>query len=384
MNVGRRRSHASLMIALSIALAIGAGCRMNGGDEDGPGPNLEVLVHAVRAHRQPIRLLLETAGMLAPVLGSEARVAAGVEGTVARIVADEGAVVAAGDAIAEIDPVALHVGSVRAAAEVGQARSALALATERVERARGLNTRGIVAGREVREAEAEETQARGQLASAMAALELARAEAGRAVVRSPVSGVVLHRAVTAGEYVQPDTVMFEVAPVARLELACAAPASTMAGLAVGLAAEVDCPSADGAVLTGAVARVSPALDPRSGTGTVRVAVDNETGALRPGMPCAARIVRARHPAAVVVPVSAVTWHDEGARPTIAVIDVASTARLREVTTGLREGDLVEIVEGLAEGEEVVAEGSYGLADGTRVRRDDAAGGNAPAPPASDR
>jgi len=43
------------------------------------------------------------------------------------------------------------------------------------------------------------------------------------------------------------------------------------------------------------------------------------------------------------------------------------AHVREVTTGIREGDRVEIVQGLADGDRVVSEGSYGLADGTKVR-----------------
>jgi multidrug efflux pump subunit AcrA (membrane-fusion protein) len=68
-----------------------------------------------------------------------------------------------------------------------------------------------------------------------------------------------------------------------------------------------------------------------------------------------------------VPASAVTLEasnaDEG---TVMIVDKQFVAREKKVTVGVRSGDQIEIVEGLAEGDTVVVEGNFALPDGTKV------------------
>ena len=186
------------------------------------------------------------------------------------------------------------------------------------------------------------------------------------MVRSPVQGTVLHRLVAPGQYVQPDTILFSVAPMAHLDLSATVPASELARLRVGQEAEIDCPGPDAASPRGEVKLLAPVLDPASGTATVRVTITNEARTLRPGMFCRARIVADRHDSTLAVPVSAVTFKEAEQKGTVAVVD-GGVASVKEVTTGIREGNRVEILDGLEEGDRVVSEGNYGLADGTKLR-----------------
>src|SRR5207244_10633840 len=125
--------------------------------------------------------------------------------------------------------------------------------------------------------------------------------------------------VAPGQYVQPDTILFSVAPMAYLDLSCVVPASELARLRAGQEVQLDCPGPDAASPGGEVKLLAPALDPASGTATVRVAITNEARALRPGMFCRARIVADRHDSALVVPVSAITFKEGGKKGAVAAV-----------------------------------------------------------------
>ena len=279
---------------------------------------------------------------------------------------DEGQEVAAGEPVLEIDASVLREEARQAEAEVRRAEADERLTREKLERAKSLFARGIAAAKDVAEAEATHTGALQALGRARAGDQVAQIQERRSVVRSPVQGTVLHRLVAPGQYVQPDTILFSVAPMAHLDLSAVVPASELARLRVGQEGELDCPGPDAASPRGEVKLVAPALDPASGTATVRVAITNEARTLRPGMFCRVRLVADRHDSTLVVPVSAVTFKEAEQKGTVAVVD-GDVARVTEVTTGIREGTRVEILDGLEEGDRVVSEGSYGLADGTKLR-----------------
>src|SRR5690606_8733791 len=118
------------------------------------------------------------------------------------------------------------------------------------------------------------------------------------------------------------------------------------------------------LVDGAVRRVSPALDVQSRTGTVYVDLP-EPGALRAGMFAQGRIALGRVQV-LLVPGEAVVRGD---------------GRVREVgvEVGGPHGDMVEVHEGLAESDRVVARGAGFLGDGDLVRVVSEAGTDAAAP-----
>jgi RND family efflux transporter MFP subunit len=357
----------STLVLLLVGLAA-TGCKHPASESEREDKaELVVLVRTAPVERQTVRELVETAGIVGPSLGAEAQVSAQVTGTVVNVLKDEGQEVVVSEPVLEIDAAVLREGVREAEAEVARAQADEALNRKKLARAKGLFAGEIAAAKEVAQAEADHADAAQALARAQATLRVARLQENRSVVRSPIAGTLLHRLVSPGQYVQPETVLFTVAPLDHLDLSCVVPASALDHLHIGAATEIDCPDRDDADSVGEVRLIAPALDPGSGTATVRVAIANEARALRPGMLCRARIVAARHDAVLVVPVSAVTFAEARGKGTVAVVDRDSVAHVREVTTGIREGDRVEIVQGLADGDRVVSEGSYGLADGTKVR-----------------
>ena len=116
---------------------------------------------------------------------------------------------------------------------------------------------------------------------------------------------------------------------------------------------------------GKVTLVSPALDPGSTTVEVWVKIDNKQGELKPGT--AARIAIAAESVkdTVVIPTSAIL-KDEAGQTMVMVVE-NSAAKKREVSTGIKDGDDIQVISGLKGGEQVITTGGYGLDDGTKVK-----------------
>src|SRR2546430_17002931 len=118
---------------------------------------------------------------------------------------------------------------------------------------------------------------------------------------------------------------------------------------------------------GKVTLVSPALDPNSTTVEVWVQAKNPDQALKPGASVRLSMVSEIVPDALVVPASAVLTAADGSA-TVMVIGSDQHAHQLAVKVGIRQDENVQILDGLKEGQSVVASGAYGLPDNTKVFR----------------
>jgi RND family efflux transporter MFP subunit len=130
---------------------------------------------------------------------------------------------------------------------------------------------------------------------------------------------------------------------------------------------------DAATLTGSadvqamgkVTLISPALDPNSTTVEVWIEAPNPDGRLRPGTTMKLEILARTLKDAIVIPASSLLKTPDGASTVMIVKD--GHAHQVAVKTGIREGDHLQITEGIAEGDTVITSGSYGLPDNTKVK-----------------
>ncbi len=222
--------------------------------------------------------------------------------------------------------------------------------------------------------------AKGQLQSAKGKYLGAAAQLSYSEIRSPINGVVTDRPLYPGEMAAAGapllTVMDTTSVVARAHI----PQEQAALLKVGDKATVvlsgavggavsgvadKAPSEDDAI-EGKVTVVSPALDPNSTTVEVWVQAKNPKGRLRPGTSVRISMLARSVPNAVVIPAAAVLTAPDG---TSYVMVAASDnkAHQKTVKAGIRQGEQVQILDGLAEGDRVVASGAYGLPDNTKIR-----------------
>jgi len=207
--------------------------------------------------------------------------------------------------------------------------------------------------------------AAGQLQSAKGKYLGAAAQLSYSEIRSPINGVVTDRSLYPGEMAAAGTPLLTVMDTSSVIARAHIPEDQAALLKLGDKAAITVPGEEDPI-EGKVTVVSPALDPNSTTVEVWVQAKNPKGRLRPGTSVQISMLARAVPNSLVVPAAAVlTSPDRSNYVMVAGSD--NQARQKTVKTGIKQGDQVQIVEGLAEGERVITSGAYGLPDNTKIR-----------------
>ncbi len=174
---------------------------------------------------------------------------------------------------------------------------------------------------------------------------------------------VTARLVSVGDYVQIATPMYELIDPDPLELRAKIPEREIARVHVGQRATLTV-EAYTATFAGTVARINPAIDVRSRTFEVEIAVPNGDRRLRAGSFAKLAIEAEREDGVILVPRRAVTVF-AGVSKVFVVVDGKAAERI--VTPGQEVGDRVEIVRGLADDDVIVTAPPTELTAGMRVR-----------------
>jgi cobalt-zinc-cadmium efflux system membrane fusion protein len=180
------------------------------------------------------------------------------------------------------------------------------------------------------------------------------------VVAAPIDGQVIARHVTLGELVGPDREsLLVLADTRTLWVLADVPEARLPDVAVGSRARLSVPALGGTTLEGGVTFIAPEIDAATRTATVRIEVGDGEG-LRPGMFAQAWIARGGPPPepTLAVPHEAVQTFE--GRPVVFVPSghAPGEFRPREVALGPVVAGMVAILEGLEEGDEYVAAGSF--------------------------
>lgn len=175
-------------------------------------------------------------------------------------------------------------------------------------------------------------------------------------VTSPVGGVLLELNVREGMTLVAGQSLATLNGLSSVWLDVAVPEAEAGGITLGQPVEAYLPAFPGEVLVGKVGAFLPQANLDSRTLRVRVELDNPTGRLRPGMTAKVRLNRPSEQSALYVPNEAVIR--TGRRALVMLVEGEGRYRPVEVRLG-REGTAkAEIVEGLKEGQQVVASGQF--------------------------
>jgi RND family efflux transporter MFP subunit len=352
-----------------LAVVLAAGCHRGASEREGETelPTPKRTIRCAPAVARSVSDTVELRGTIAPLPDRDAQVAAQVPGRILRVLVREGDAVAAGQEVARLDaaPLADEAAQADAARDKTVAERKNAETTRaRVER---VFEHGIAARQEVEDAVARADAARAAEGEAGAAARRARRQVERAVIRSPLSGVVVRVMRRPGELVDgtPATPVLEIADPARLELVADAPASDLVRLAKGEHASVTVAALAGASWTGVVAALAPAVDPATGLGTVRITLD-ASGARRPpiGLLGLARVAIGTARSAVVVPRAAVRAGGAGELEVV-LCGKDGAAHVRKIARGLQVDDQAEVT-GVSAGDQVAVDPVLGIADGDPI------------------
>lgn len=271
----------------------------------------------------------------------EATLAFVVPGRVTRMLVNEGDRVVAGQLLAQIDTVEVDAGVAASRAEQIRAEADLA-------RQRELFAKGWITKARVEAAEAAASAARASSASRNFSQRYAR-------ITAPSAGTVLARSAEAGQIVAAGTPVLTVSQAGGgLVLRVALTDAQLASLRIGQLTSVRFSALGGAPVAARVIELGGRGDARTGTFEAELALPPLAG-LRSGMVGEARLPAIARSGSLSIPASAV-FQARAGEAFVYVVDADNKAQVRRVTTGRIDDRAVEVLGGLAAGEEIVSKG----------------------------
>ena len=286
-----------------------------------------------------------------------------VSGRVLARLVDIGAHVNAGDLLARLDPAEQQADFDAATAAVAAAEAQLRVAQATFDRQSNLLSSGFTT-------RVAYDQAQEQLRTAQSTLESAKAELGRArealgdtELRARAAGVIT-RSLEVGQVVQAAQSVFTLAQDGERDAVFDVPESMFLGDMEGGRVSLALVSGPDVTGVGYVREISPAVDPKSSTVRVKVAIQNPPPAMTLGSAIAG--TAGTKPATeITLPWTALKA--VGSKPAVWIVDPKTkTASLKPVTVGAYEAGAVLIKEGLEAGDRVVIDGGKLLSSGQPV------------------
>jgi len=356
---------ARLLPAVVLATLLGCG---RPGAESGTADAAGVTVTVVRPARRTLIRSLKVPGSIEAF--QEATLYAKTAGYLSKITVDRGDRVRRGQVLAEIS--VPEMAGERDVAEARLSEAEAALDLKKVTAGRTREVYGVEAGavtrQQVDQAEAELKAADSNVARLKA--ELARLETllDYATIRAPFDGIVTDRLVDPGAMIQIATSSAQ-APIVtlmnmdRVRVFADVPEPDVPFVSRTTPARLTVEVLPGEDFQGTVTRFATALDPKTRTMKTEIDLRNSKHRLRPGMFAAVVLELGRRENALTLPAAALLVE----RDTSYVYTVVDgTARRTPVTTGLSDGIVVEILQGLDGSESVVLAGRGLVTDGMRV------------------
>ncbi len=192
----------------------------------------------------------------------------------------------------------------------------------------------------------------------------ARLELEHSTIVAPFSGVITERHVQVGARVSSGTQLYDLIKLDDMIARVFVPGQYLMQVAKGQRAEIGSDFMPDQQFDGWVKRISPVVDPRSGTFKVTVGVNDRFEALRPGIFVSVRIITDTREQAVLVPKNAIVYDGEE-QYVFAVRD--SIAQRILLQPGYESAVEVEALVNFSAGDRVITVGQNGLKDGARVR-----------------
>ncbi|GGB06634.1 hemolysin secretion protein D [Brucella endophytica] len=284
------------------------------------------------------------------------------------------------DAQLALDKNTVNALRAKAAVAVERSRLDVALITERearqkLERSQTLRAKGISSEQVLDESRNAVDRAVAETELAKQSLRLAEADeqliarerkeieltVERSTLRAPAAGIVLTRNARIGAMTSNSAgPLFLIAGDGEIEFVADVTETDFVRLSEGMRAEIMLPGRDRPV-TGALRLSAAQIDPKTRSGKIHVALDESEG-LIPGV-FAKGVIDTSTRTNVLVPGTAV--RSTGGSHSVYVVRDDIVER-RDVRTGARQDDLIEIVSGVADGEMIVLKAGGFLKDGERV------------------
>ena len=344
--------HSVRLLLVCSILALAA-CNREGGDEKTkgsdakPAAEVKIPVEVALANRESISSNFQ--GTAALEAEAVAQVVAKTGGVILQIRVEEGQQVQRGAVLAQLENDRQRLNLAQASANLRKIQNDMKRQTE-------LFNRKLI-GSGVFE------QLKFDLETQKTSYDIAVLELSYTEIRAPISGTLSQRLVKLGNQINVGQTLFRIDDFDPLEARVAVPERDMQAIKAGQSVQMLVDAMPGKVFVGAVARVSPVVDPKTGTFDVIAQFNDPSQTLRSGMFGRVNIVTATHDNTLVIPRVALLTEDG----TSAVYVVAGGRVARKsVQVGFTADGRSEILDGLTDGDQVITLGQNAVREGSLV------------------
>jgi len=273
-----------------------------------------------------------------------------ISGFVRELLAEEGDRVEAGDVLLRLNDEELRV-------EAREAEVNVSLLESTFKRTQDLAERGMINDQDF-----ESTQF--ELAQARLRLERAQLRLAYTLVRAPVAGVITDRGVQIGGRVGPNTMLFGMMRLDEMIARVYVPGRYLTAVQNDQVAILTSDFMPDTSFDGWIKRISPVVDPKSGTFKVTVGVTAPADQAPPGLFVSVRIVTDTHQDTVLLPKEAVVY--EGGERYIFTVEEGKASK-RRLDAGYENATVIEALSEVDPGTPIIILGQNGLKDGTAIR-----------------
>ncbi len=363
-----RKLLAKVLVLIAI-ISIAAACSNSSAD---PSKQPEAGRPAVAVNVAPVKIAdleqsVEVVGSLAAKFSADVK--SEVSGVVTAVYVTEWVPVHRGDRLARLDTTETEAGLEALKAGVAQAQVGENRARREYERAQQLKQYGLVTQQNLDDAKSAVEAASAATAAAQAQVRALQARLSKSSITAPMDGVVALRGVNVGDRVESmggGDPMFRIVDNRLLDLTVSVPSTQLAAVKVGQELQFTTDALPGRTFTGKVMFINPAIDEASRSAKVVAEVPNPDGALKGGAFVKGRIVTATRKAVTQVPRDALmNWNVEDRTAEVFVI-ANGKAEKRAIKIGTTNHVAVQVLSGVATGEQVVTRGWFQLRPGDRV------------------
>lgn len=270
-------------------------------------------------------------------------------GPVESLSVDEGDRVEAGAELARIDTAMLE-------ARQAQAQAQLRLAEQELKRVNRLGQSGVTTQRD-----ADNAIANRDVAAAVArTLDI---QLKKSVLTAPIEGIVDRVFVDENEFTDTGKPLVRIVQTEKVKVSVGVPERDVLAFEEGAPVTVTVDALPDRPFQGCIHYIATVADPITRTFTAEIEVENSEGLIRPGMIARAGLIRNVYEDAVVVPIFSTVLLDQ---KRYVLVEEDGAAQLREVETGVIQGNVVQVTEGLEPGDRLIVVGQRDARPGAPV------------------
>jgi RND family efflux transporter MFP subunit len=368
-----------LTLCMSFSGCFGKGDSKNAEEKTAGKP--PVAVEVTKVSTTDLTEGIEVVGSLSPKFSADVK--SEYAGIVTDVYVTEWVRVKKGNPLARIDAREMEIILQKAKAAVEMAKANLLQAevagnrAEReYERLLKLKAEGLVTQQNLDDIRTEKeasaariTAAKAQLNAAEGDLHHTQTRLSKALICSPIDGVVSFRGVNVGDLVGEmgsPKIMFRIIDTRILDLTVAVPSKEMSRAHVGQPLIFSTDAISEKTFTGKVLYINPVVNESDRSVKVTAEVENSHEQLKGGLFVKGRIITGKRGGILEVPRVALLAWDVAAKKADLFVVNGEVAKRRTVQTGVLMEDFVEITSGLTPSEQVVIRGGFNLRDGDRV------------------